>query len=483
LIWEGAQATTDYIIQVDRPPDSHAASEGMRYTLVLKIWGPTPTPPPLLCEDDQAFEPNYDFEHAAVIELNKSDPHDFAPCDGYLEDNDFFKLRVKPNLPVTCETSALSPGTDTNMIWYSEEQARECGSRPVEQCQGLGGNDDIDSAAGILSSRLEFTAYYEGWLYILVGQGRALPPAEAKNYSYTLTCSAPSYTADPYEPNDKIEDAKAIAFSSTPLMGNFKSSVFLNPPSQDKDYFRVYVDNNSTITCTAIPRNRAVGIVLSLYGRWLSPTPTPSSPLKANVSPDRQNSQIISATVSGSGWVYFMVEHKYYIRPEQDAASFTYDLKCQQTTKPNIPPPPNGASSGVTPSQNITQTPPVTQTPTITPGATITPTPTAIPTLTPTPPPTLTITVRVFYDADNDTRYAAAEAIEGLKAILIYQAGGKQRVLSQLTDEFGQVVFTVRAAGPVIIELPYLGFREELPATRTELDVRIGSQSWPERIP
>lgn len=161
---------------------------------------PEPGPTPVTGYDQ--FEPNPDFEHATTIGLGVQYKNlnfvPYTPWAGHWEDNDFFKLRVKPGLLVKCETLDLSSGTDTNIILYSEAQANECGRRPVDQCQGLAGNDDVNTAAGDFRSQVWYFATYEGWLYILVGQGHPVPLEEASKYTYSFQCTVGSQaTATP----------------------------------------------------------------------------------------------------------------------------------------------------------------------------------------------------------------------------------------------------------------------------------------------
>jgi len=137
--------------------------------------GPTDTPVPGL----DAFEPNYDFDHAAGIGLNvKYTSINFVPLPGQTINNDFFKIRVKRGMLVTCETLDLSAGTDTNMILYDDSR------------QGLAGNDDVDKLLGDLRSRVTVSINFDGFLYILVGQGYAVPPSQAIQYNYSLQCTS-----------------------------------------------------------------------------------------------------------------------------------------------------------------------------------------------------------------------------------------------------------------------------------------------------
>ncbi|WP_322800133.1 hypothetical protein [Thermoflexus sp.] len=121
---------------------------------------PTPLPTATPAGTPDAFEPNYDFDHATLIGLGvKYTGLNFVPLVPGTEDNDFFKLWVKPGMVVTCETLDLTPGTDTNMIIYDANR------------NGIAGNDDVDPRAGELRSRVTVTVTWEGWMYVLVGQG------------------------------------------------------------------------------------------------------------------------------------------------------------------------------------------------------------------------------------------------------------------------------------------------------------------------
>jgi len=160
--------------------------------------GSTPTETPVPGAD--AFEPNYDFDHAAGIGLNvKYTGINFVPLPGQTINNGFFKVRIKNGMLVTCETLDLSSGTDTNMILYSEPAVNACRNRPIDQCEGWG-NDDVNRAAGELRSRVTISTFWDGFLYILVGQGFSVPNQQAAQYNFALQCttgSAPVATSTP----------------------------------------------------------------------------------------------------------------------------------------------------------------------------------------------------------------------------------------------------------------------------------------------
>ncbi|MCS7178816.1 MAG: hypothetical protein RML46_07785 [Anaerolineae bacterium] len=160
---------------------------------------PTPTgtatsPPPTGIPGADRFEPNYDFDRAATIATGVTyDNLNFIPWGGATEDNDFYKLWVKPGLLYTCETLNLAPGLDTNIIYYDRNR------------NGLGGNDDV--TPGDYRSRITYLSPYEGWLYILVGHGGRFPYAEVQNSTYSLRCTVevpglptPAPTATPRPP-------------------------------------------------------------------------------------------------------------------------------------------------------------------------------------------------------------------------------------------------------------------------------------------
>jgi hypothetical protein len=141
----------------------------------------TPTPGPFACTTgSDKFEPNNDYDTATTIGLGvKYDGLTFVECiqsdDSW--DNDFFKVRVKPGMLVTCRTLSLSAGTDTNLILYDVN------------LNGITGQDDFNRAAGDLSSSVSYYSTFEGWLYGLVGEGFHRPQSEQAGASYSYECT------------------------------------------------------------------------------------------------------------------------------------------------------------------------------------------------------------------------------------------------------------------------------------------------------
>ncbi|MCS7281851.1 MAG: hypothetical protein NZ769_00610 [Anaerolineae bacterium] len=167
--------TAEYVLDVLQIAATPTPSPGPTSTPT-----PTPTPTPIPTSappgTPDRFEPNYDFDRATTIATNVTYENlNFVPWGGATEDNDFFKIWVKPRLLYTCETLNLAPGLDTNIIIYDHNR------------NPLGGNDD--ATPGDYRSRISYLSTYEGWLYVLVGHGGRFPYAEVANSTYSLRCS------------------------------------------------------------------------------------------------------------------------------------------------------------------------------------------------------------------------------------------------------------------------------------------------------
>ncbi|MGC9469345.1 MAG: hypothetical protein ACP5HS_12190 [Anaerolineae bacterium] len=164
---------------------------GHTYSLILGATAPTATPvststptpqpttatpqPTWMAGFDQ-YEPNYTFGLATTLAPGVSYEMNFVPWGNADVDNDFLKVRVKPGLQLTCQTSDLDPGVDPRMVFYTG---------PGEQYQVMA-NDDI--ALGDFNSRLSYYATFEGYVYILVGQGARMSKQDTVNSDYTIRC-------------------------------------------------------------------------------------------------------------------------------------------------------------------------------------------------------------------------------------------------------------------------------------------------------
>ncbi len=165
-----------YYVRVTNLVDSSTSEDTYDLTVAEISAPPTDTPEPgatTIPGADQ-FEPNYDFDTAATIATDVTYQANFIPWGGAGEDNDFYKIWIKPGLHFVCETLDLAPGVDTNIIVYDGNQ------------NGIGGNDDVE--LGEYRSRFAYFSTYEGWLYVLVGHGGRLPASELENSDYQIRC-------------------------------------------------------------------------------------------------------------------------------------------------------------------------------------------------------------------------------------------------------------------------------------------------------
>jgi hypothetical protein len=164
---------------------------GSTYSLILSSTAPTSTPSPTPTRTPaptstsvgttwmagfDEYEPNYDFGVATTIAPGLSYNMNFIPWGRADYDNDFIKVRVKPGLQLTCETSDLDAGVDPRMVFYTG---------PSEQ-YFLMANDDVSLAD--FNSRLSTYINYEGFLYILIGQGTRMAKYDTTSSAYTVSC-------------------------------------------------------------------------------------------------------------------------------------------------------------------------------------------------------------------------------------------------------------------------------------------------------
>ncbi len=211
-----------------------AQCTGDTYSLIYNYTAPTPTPSPTATTTpgptatpqpgsawmtgfDQ-YEPNFDFNIATTIAPGIIYNMNFVPWGGGDVDNDFLKIRVKPGLQLTCETSDLDPAVDPRMVFYSG---------PGEQTYVMA-NDDI--GLGDFNSRLSYYATYEGYVYILVGQGSRMASRDTVSSDYSVTCDL-SVPGDPTpQPGQTAVPDKNVPTSvPTPTP---QTSVVATPPLQ-----------------------------------------------------------------------------------------------------------------------------------------------------------------------------------------------------------------------------------------------------------
>jgi len=155
-------------------PTSTPQTPTPTYTATPHPAAPQPTSLPPSGFDQ--YEPNFDFNTSTLIAPGVTYSLNFVPWGEWSNDNDFFRIWVKPGLRFTCETSELAPGVDPNMIFYTAPDFNAA----------VASNDDIE--LGNYNSRVSYFSTYEGNLYILVGQGERMKPRDTANSSYKLRC-------------------------------------------------------------------------------------------------------------------------------------------------------------------------------------------------------------------------------------------------------------------------------------------------------
>lgn len=178
---------------------------------------PTPVPPSIPGRPD-SLEPNYSFERASLIGLDRLYTNlNFVPWAGTEPDTDFYKLWVASGMLYTCETSDLGTATNTNIIF--------CNGPSWDYC--FAGNDDVRpfDPSDPYRSRLTTFASYDGYLYIMLGQVGAeqILPEEWENLSYSLRCyidmpgtATPTPTSSYIPPTPRPTSTPGAAEEPTP---------------------------------------------------------------------------------------------------------------------------------------------------------------------------------------------------------------------------------------------------------------------------
>jgi hypothetical protein len=167
----------------------------------------TPTVTPDLGGGPDITEPSYDFAHAyRVVPGDTLSGLNFNPGVPNAVDNDFFVMAVRQGVAYTCFTHELGGGVDTNLIAYNSASTDDL----------IGGNDDEDTQAGRINSRLTFTATKEGDIFLVVGYKYPEPnglrqPGAA---TYSLTCQAAQPTPTPTH----VPDGSGVWASATPVL-------------------------------------------------------------------------------------------------------------------------------------------------------------------------------------------------------------------------------------------------------------------------
>lgn len=222
--------TAYYIIEVN----SETQLEGF-YDLQVANAPATPTPIPTVAPTPTAApytatpelggppdraEPNPDFAHAfRIVPGDKLENLNFNSGTPGAQDNDFFVMAVRAGVTYTCQTDDLGPSLDTNLIVYHSANTNDL----------VGGNDDVDTQAGKINSRLTFTARTEGDVYLLVGYKYVNGMVYPGQATYTLTCFTGAPAAAP-GPSPGSAGGGSGAAASAPLISTPLSILTLLRP-------------------------------------------------------------------------------------------------------------------------------------------------------------------------------------------------------------------------------------------------------------
>lgn len=278
------ELTGYYDLQVSNAPATPTPTATLMST-------PTPAPytsTPSLGGDPDKAEPNFDFAHAYRIALgDKLEGLNFNSGSGG-QDNDFFVMAVRAGVQYTCQTDNLGPSLDTNLIIYNSPNFSDV----------TGGNDDINTSAGQINSRLTFTARAEGDIYLLVGYKYAPGMVYPGAATYTLTC----YAGPP---------AAAASSSSGLAGGGAAGSSGASAPARATPV-TLMVLQQPTITPppTTVPIQTLIIDLLVAYDINLNKNPDPNEGvfnLTARVINTTNNQEISYATTDSTGAIHFAV--------------------------------------------------------------------------------------------------------------------------------------------------------------------------------
>ena len=150
-----------------------------------------PTPRPTWRSGFDQYEPNFDFSLATTLAPGIDYTMNFIPWGTASVDNDFLRIRVKPRLQLTCETRNLDPGVDPRMVFY----------RGPSESEYIAANDDIE--LGNFNSRLSYYSNFEGYVYILIGQGQRMAARDTGDSQYTVRCDLEPPTLGTIEPTPR----------------------------------------------------------------------------------------------------------------------------------------------------------------------------------------------------------------------------------------------------------------------------------------
>jgi hypothetical protein len=427
------------------------------------------------------YEPNNSIQAAYATQAN-ANPLTNATL-WPTGDVDYYSFTGKAGLAYEVLADELDPGLDTVLTVYDTQ------GRVIDR------NDDWEF--GNLGSRVEFSAWVDGFYYAKVENKSAADPAD-QTYQFEVNEIEGTPTPTPWptgtrvpgadngEWNGEFDSAYLIGVGETYVM-NFVPLIGEGP---DNDFYRLWVKAGIFYTCDTDDLSSVNDTNMILYDQN-------RNGLGGNddKAPGNLGSQV-SWLSTYTGWLFVLVGPH---APPEYALSYlyTYSLKCQEsvptptsTPSPTLTPRPPSGGGGVVVPRPPTATPIVfptfpptptpidfiPQTPTPTPNIIITPLPTSTPISGGTQ--TITLDLTVYFDANMNFTPELIEGVEDV-AVAIYDNVTGELLAFGYTNEAGMIRFSsLVVSGAVRISIPFFQFNQVVVGDAT-IAIRIAPMQPP----
>jgi hypothetical protein len=439
-----------------------------------------------VCND--ALEPNDALGTGAVLLSNQ--PVSFLTL-GSIDDIDYFQIWVKVDYHYQINTATVD-GVDTRLRLFDG------------QGELLAENDDY--MPGDPSSRLQFQAPEDGWLFVAVD---SVIPIEwgCRSYNISITDYAPATATptptpkptstpkpeptssppatntplpelyDAYEPNYDFDSAADIGVGQV-----IKLNFHVFPPGDsgiDNDFFRIHVKTGQELLIETSDLAGGVDTNIIIFR-------SDQSVIAGN--DDCEAGKLHSCltwSVDYTGLAYILVG-PVGIAP-RGVSEDALDYKLRVTDLRNLPTPTSTA-----PEPGYGQNAPWPQTPPPTSTAEATPVPEskirietfslAPPTPTPLPLQPIVIEITVYYDENDNKAPDINEGVTGVNMQVLDSLSN--RLLGQtFTDEQGHATMFVSASQGVRVTVPYLGYSRQVRPPGNQFEIRISPLHLPSLIP
>ncbi len=446
---------------------------GGHYELDTSFVAPTPTPTPTVVPHIQPdpYEPNDTFEEAPILPVQV--PLVLELTFHTPEDVDFFQYYTRSGRWYQASTGDLL-GVDTILEVYNKDRQRIA--------------RDDDSGGGF-ASLVTWQSEYDGYYYVVIRNN----VASVGRYELTITetvapTPGPTPTpqpirarADDCEPNPTFELACIIPLDQD-LVFNFVPPFGEGP---DNDFYKLWVKPGLHYRCFTSNLDPGVDPNMIMFR---GPSWDEAIGGNDDISPCNLNAAF-SFYSDYDGWLYILIG--YGDRTPPDLANSNYTLRCEKSITPFVDvgtPVPKATPDPSDKLPTPVSTPTPTPTPTATPPESPNETPESVdaalsvrPISTPTPVPNspprfVTVSVLVYYDADNDLRPSPGEGIVGL-SVHAYEVASNTLLARDFTGTQGSLAFTVSARGPVRITIPFLRFSRLITGDEATIQVRVPPRS------